>query len=371
MNIMKNAITQKYNFCSVEIEAELNKLQFELEATATVQAKHDAQQQSGILTEALYEIRLLRSIILPKVQSSINLIREKLLVAAKVVGVQQLEIVSRKKIEKARTDINEKELAIIEVCKHSQVSSMPTEKIRLKKLVNIGGLLIAATDAVIAYGSFRAGSYSTIQAGSMALATFGLIFFATTLITPWIQSSKTKPAKVFKSVGICGLVFLAFLGIAMLRAEGLNSVIEVTVDSLNYNPAQSHHSAMPILFISYGLFLCMFFIHQFYWQNDEEKQKGHELKLQYQNVARLKKEIEDLHKEIKQTENELLENKNEVRKLFDYYHKLVLKAENIGMVATGIYKRTFSLYCSNIPDFFHVEQRISYDKGITFFNPEK
>lgn len=367
---MKNEITQPYNFHSAEIDTELNKLQFELEATAKVQAKHDAEQ-SGALTESLYEVRLLHTIIGPKVQACINVIREKLLVAAKVVGVQQLEIASRKKIEKTRTEINEKELAIIEVCKNGQVEQVPPGKARLKNFINIAGLVIAGIDALVAYGSFRAGSFSTVQAAAMALAVFALIFFTTNLITPWIKKSKTAAVRNLKALAVCTIVFCAFLGISMLRAEGLNNVINLDVNSDAFNQPQNTHSPLPILMVSYGLFLVLFIIHQFYWQNDAEKKKEQEAKLQFQNVTQLKAEIAALHKEIKQTETELQESKNEVRKLFDYYHKLVLKAEHIGIVAAGIYKRTFSLYRSEVPDFFHFEQRISYDKDITFFNPEK
>ncbi len=366
---MKKEITQKYNFCSAEINTELTKLQFELEATAKVQAKHDAQQ-SGALTESLYEVRLLHTIIAPKIQASINIIREKLLVAAKVVGVQQLEITSRKTIEKARIEINEKELAVIEVCKNGQAAKTPPAKARLKNVINIAGLVIAGIDALVAYGSYRAGSFSTVQAGAMALAVFSLIFFTTNLITPWIKKSKTEGIKNLKAVVVCAIVFCAFLGISMLRAEGLNNVIDLNVNT-ETNSKQSNDSPLPILMVSYGLFLALFIIHQFYWQSDAEKKKEQEAELQYQNVAQLKAEIDALHKEIKQTEIELQVSKNEVRKLFDYYHKLVLKAEHIGTVAAGIYKRTFSLYRSEVPDFFHVEQRISYNTDITFFNPEK
>lgn len=366
---MKNEITQQYNFYSAEIDNELNKLQFELEATAKVQAKHDAQQ-SGTLTESLYEVRLLHTIIAPKIQASINIIREKLLVAAKVVGVQQLEITSRKKIEKARTEINEKELAVIEVFKNGQVVQMPPVKSRFRNMLNIAGLVIALIDALIAYSSFRAGSFSTVQAAAMSLAVFALIFFTTNLITPWVKKSKTEGIKNLKAVAVCAIVFCAFLGISMLRAEGLNNVIDLNVNT-ETNSKQSNHSPLPILMVSYGLFLALFIIHQFYWQSDEEKKKDQETKLQYQNVVQLKAEIDALQKEIKQTETELLDSKNEVRNLFDYYHKLVLKAEHIGNVAAGVYKRTFSLYRSEVPGFFHVEQRISYNTDITFFNPEK
>jgi len=367
---MKNEIAQQYNFHTTEIDTELNKLEFELEATAKVQAKHDAQQ-SGRMTEPLYEVRLLHTIIAPKIQASINIIREKLLVAANVVGVQQLEITSRKKIEKARTEINEKELAVIDVCKNGNVFQTPPVKAMLRNMLNIAGLVIAAIDSLIAYGSFRVGSFSTVQAGAMSLAVFALIFFTTNLITPWIKKSKTISVKNLKSLAVCAIVFCAFLGISILRAEGLNNVIDIDVNSETYNQSQSNHSPLPILMVSYGLFLALFIIHQFYWQSDEEKKKDQEAKLQYQNVTQIKAEIDALQKEIKQTETELLESKNEVRNLFDYYHKLVLKAEHIGTVAAGIYKRTFSLYRTEVPDFFHVAQRISYDKEITFFNPEK
>lgn len=367
---MKNKITRPYNFCTAEIDKELNKLQFELEATAKVQAKHDAEQ-SGVLTQSLYEVRLLHTIIGPKVQACINVIREKLLVAAKVVGVQQLEIASRKKIEKARTEINEKELAIIEVCKNGEAQQVPLGKARLKNLINIAGLVIAGIDALLAYGSFRAGSFSTIQAAAMALAVFALIFFTTNLITPWIKKSKTMVIRNLKALTVCAIVFCAFLGSSMLRAEGLNNVIDVDVNSETYSQPQNTHSPLPILMVSYGLFLALFIIHQFYWQSDAEKKNEQDAKLQYQNVTQLKEEIDALQKEIKQTETDLLESKNEVRKLFDYYHKLVLKAEHSGTVAAGIYKRTFSLYRTEVPEFFHVEQRISYDKDISFYNPEK
>jgi len=366
---MKNEILQQPNFYSVEIETELNKLQFELEETAKVQAKHDAQQ-SVTITESLYQVRLLHTIIAPKIQASINIIREKLLVAAKVVGVQQLEISSRKTIEKARTEINEKELAVIEVCKNGQPVQMTSVKTRFRNMLNIAGLVIALIDALVAYGSFRAGSFSTVQAAAMSLAVFALIFFATNLITAWVQKSKTEGIKNLKAVAVCAIVFCAFLGISMLRAEGLDNVIDLNVNSDTFSH-QSKHSPVPILMVSYGLFLALFIIHQFYWQGDEEKSKDQEIKQQYQNVLQLKAEIDALKNEIKQTETKLLESKNEVRNLFDYYHKLVLKAEHIGNVAAGVYKRTFSLYRSEVPDFFHVEQRISYNKDITFFNPEK
>jgi len=365
---MKEQITPQYNFQAKEIDAELNMLQFELEAIAQVQAKHDAQQRS-LLTEAMYEIRLLQTIIAPKVQAAINVIREKLLVAAQVVGIQQMEIAARKKVEKARRDINEKELAVIEACKQREDHYVPLRKASLKNILNISGFVIAVIDSVIAYGNFRTGSYSTVQATAMALSVFSLIYFTTNLITPWIKAAKTKASENLRAFTVCAIVFFCFLGIGMLRTEGLNSVISVTVDASN--ELKVNHSPVPILLVSYGLFLCMFFIHQFYWQSEEQKNKEEQERLQYQNVAQLRAEILALIKEIKQIEKDLLERKDEVRQLYDYYNKLVLKAENIGVVAAGIYKRTFSLYSSTIPEFFQRQQQITYDKEINFFNLTK
>lgn len=361
-----NQIIQRTNFSNTEINAELQKLQFELEGSAQVQAKHDAQQ-GGVLTQSLYEIRLLKTIIVPKVQSCISSLREKLLVAAKVVGVQQLEIVSRKTIEKARRDINEKEIAVIEAHKDGHQHYVPSRKTRLKKILNIAGFIIAGIDAAIAYGSFRTGSYSTIQAGALALGVFSLIYFATNLIAPWVKSGTTKLARNLRAIGVCIIVFFVFLGISILRAEGLNNFINVAVDASNQ--PQANYSPLPILFVSYGLFLCMFLIHQFYYQSEEEKNIEKQKQLQYQTLKQLESEIERLNTEIKLVEKELLEKKNEVRELYDYFHKLVLKAKHIGTVAVGIYKRTYSLYSSNIPDFFHEKQQIDYDTEIAFSNP--
>jgi hypothetical protein len=349
------------------IDNELAKLQYKLEATAKVQAKNDATHNIPI-TETLYEIKIQNTIIAPEVQNVINNVREKLLVASKVVATQQLEKESLKIIEKNRGEINEKEMAIIEINKNAKGYNAKSKRSSIKSLITLGGFVIAFIDALIAYDSFRVGSFSTINAAAMSVALFGLIYFMTNLITPWVKKPNEVTVRNFRALTVCTVVFFIFLGISNLRADGLNSAI-----SLSINPnSQSNniYSPWPILSVSFGIFLCMFLIHQFYWKPKEEVEKELKEALDYKNVFKLEKEIIALKNQIKQTEEQLLKEKSETVILFDYYHKLVLKAENIGMLAQGIYKRTYCLYTTNIPDFFRFEQRINYDTEIKFFNPE-
>jgi hypothetical protein len=358
-------VTIQNNFFNKEIDTDLCNLKYELEATAKVQAKHDAVQSIPI-TDSLYEVRLLSTIIAPKVQDVVNKIREKLLVASKITTTQQLEKTTIREIEKAKSEINEKELAIIEINKNKLGFIESVNNTNLKNLINSTSLAMAGIDALIANDSFREGGFSTISAAAMSLAVFGLIFFVTNLITPWVKKPHDATVRNFRALTICTVVFFIFLGISKLRADGLNSAISLSVNS-NSQP-QNTYSPWPILSVSFGIFLCMFLIHQFYWKSEEDLQKEQKDSLDYKNVIKLEKEIGMLKNQIKQTEEVLIKEKNETVTLFDYYHKLVLKAVNIDKAAQGIYKRTYSLYTSNIPDFFRFEQIINYDTEIKFFN---
>lgn len=352
-----------------KIEGAFKELQFELEETARVQGKHDAEQTSS-LTEAIYGVRFLNTIVRPAVQNSINVIREELLVASKVMAVQQFEAEAKKNIEKARTDINEKKLAIIAACKNKSAIYIKSAKQKLKGLFTTITLAVAAIDTGIAYSSYRTAGFSTIQAASLSAAVFILLVLSTFAAIPWIRQAKTTITRSVRAIVICTVVFSVLAGISFLRAEGLNNVINIGLNSDGIQQMTQHYSFWPLLLVSFGLFLGIFLLHLFYWQDDREKEQALSIQKHYHTIEELKKEIALLDTEIVRTEKEMTKRKDEVRALFDLYHKLVKRAENIGELAIGIYKRTFSLYAPIIPEFLQTAHHLTYDTEIKFYTNE-
>jgi uncharacterized small protein (DUF1192 family) len=352
-----------------KIESTFKELHFELEETARVQGKHDAEQTSS-LTEAIYGVRFLDTIVRPAVQNSINIIREELLVASKVMAVQQFESEAKKSIEKAQTDINEKKLAIIAACKNKSAVYIKSAKQKLKGLFTTITLAVAAIDTGIAYSSYRTAGFSTIQSASLSAAVFILLVISTFAAIPWIKQAKTTVARSVRGIAICSIVFSVLAGISFLRAEGLNNIINISTSAESVQQVSQQYSFWPLLLVSFGLFLGIFLLHLFYWQDEREKEQALGIQKHFRTIEELKKEIALLDTEIIQTEKELTKRKDEVRALFDLYHKLVKRAENIGEVSIGIYKRTFSMYAPTIPDFLQTTHHLTYDTEIKFYTNE-
>lgn len=355
---------------TLNIAGVLRQAQFELTETAKIQAKYDAQQETKV-SEQLYRLRFLNTIVAPTVQNVVDVIKEEFVIASRIMNAKQLETKVEKKIANTKEDIHEKRLAVISATKENSAYGLKYKKGKvLKTVLFIAAIVVALIDCGIAYTSFRTAGFSTIQALALSASVFLLLILSTVVAVPWIQQSETSNRKNVRAFLVCVSVFAVLAGISYLRAEGLNSVIDLSLVATGVPYSQQQYSLWPLLLVSYGLFVGLFFMHLSFHNHSAEAEIEITSKGGYQDVSVLKQDIKEMEQLICTMQDDLSVQKDEVRILYDKFHKLVQHAIHIGDLAQGVYKRTYTSYSSSVPDFFHTDQHISYDTDIKFYTPE-
>jgi hypothetical protein len=366
---MQNKIILTPGYSNPLVESTLNTVTAELEDYVTIKAKSDSQKEADI-SEPAFRVTIL-DFIQAKIQQTIDSIRQNLLVASGLIKVREFEINTKKQCEQNKNEITDKKLRTAELERRKAALKPDRKKMRIRRGLFYVALFVGLADACLAFSSFRQASYSVIMALIASVAIFGVISISNLILVPLVKNAQGALQKRIR-IGVILLVsFFFFFSIASLRATGINSDINVTVNASETPQQNVAISAWPICLISYTLFSIVFLASLFFWQKQEEKMQEQEYKDIGTAITALQKEINELEKKTKIIETDIIRQKDEARELFDYYKKTILRIKNTGTFSVTLYKKTYASFTATIPGFFSDKHDFIYDEEINFFNPEK
>jgi disulfide bond formation protein DsbB len=359
------------SFSHPAVESHIFNLDAELNDFAKLQGKEDAQKDS-MLTETLFNIKI-KEHVRSKIQMAIDFIKNILLVTSMVFDAAEIDRIAQKKVQEINNEINDR--------LHSRgslkrkVASIIIDPLKKKygKWLTVIALCVGAGDAALAFGSFRHGAFTVLQALLAALAIGAIISVSHLLYARWIKRAKTETQRVFRILLMLSVAFTFFAWIGNLRAQAANNTVSIALDGNNVSSVSSPHlNGWAIAIISFVLFSAVLFLSLLLWKSKEERLKEQEHEKLIREISVIDAEINALEKQKIDIENKAAIQKSEARKIFDYAISSIRRCKNIGQGAISKYKQTYARFHNDIvPAFFADQCDLSYDESFQFSKPQK
>ena len=235
-------------------------------------------------------------------------------------------------------------------------------------------LFVGAGDAALAYGSFRHGSYTILQALLAALAIGAVISVSHLLYARWIKKATSEAQKVFRILLILAIAAVFFAWLGNLRAQAANNTVSIALDGNNVTAVSSPHlNGWAIAIISFVLFAAVLFLSLLLWKSKEERLKEQEQKRLSAEISVIDAQIDALEKQKTDTQNRAALQKSTARKIFDYAISSIRRCKNIGQGAITKYKQTYARFHNDVvpPFFFGSSHDFTYDESFQFPQTQK
>ncbi|MEK7585795.1 MAG: hypothetical protein AAB477_00980 [Patescibacteria group bacterium] len=358
-------------FSHPAVEACITNLDSELTDFAPLQGKEDAQKDSE-LTETLFTIKV-RDHVRSKVQMAIDFIKNSLLVTSMVFDASQIDRDAQKKVQEINNETND-HLQVRASLKRKQTAIIidPLKK-KYGKWLMIIALFVGAGDAALAFGSFRHGAYTVLQALLAALAIGAVISVSHLVYARWIKRAKTEAQRVIRIFTILSVAFIFFAWIGNLRAQASNNTVSIALDGNNVSAVSSSHlNGWAIAIISFVLFAAVLFLSLLLWKSKEERLIEQEYDKLETEILKIDAEIKAFGIQKTEIESKAAIQKSEARKVFDYAISSIRRCKNIGQSAITKYKQTYARFHNDVvPPFFGSSCDFTYEESFQFPQTQK
>ncbi len=354
------------SFSHPVVEDYITNLDAELIDFAKLQAKEDAQKDTE-LTETLFTIKV-KDHIRSKIQMAIDFIKNILLVTSMVFDATEIDREAQKKTREINNETNDR--LQIRASLKRKLASIIIDPLKKKygRWLMLVALFVGAGDAALAYGSFRHGAYTALQALLASLAIGAVISVSHLLYARWIKKARTEIQKMTRIFIILSVAFIFFAWIGNLRAEATNNKVSIALDGNNVSAVSSPHlNGWAIAIISFVLFATVLFLSLLLWKSKEERLKEQEYEKLSREISAIDSEINTLEKQKTDIQNMAAVQKSEARKIFDYATSSIRKCKNIGQGAITRYKQVYARFHNDVvPPFFGSPCNFIYDESFQF-----
>jgi hypothetical protein len=360
---MQHEIILTPAFSNPLVEAQINNLGAELTDRFILLAKEDAEKEFQV-SEQVFNTKV-KEVIFSKVQACIDVIKSTLLVSSVVFDAAEIDRAAQKKIQRITNEINDYLQTGASLKRKRGVIVLDPLKKTYSKWLIITAVIVGLSDAILAFSSFRNGSYSFPQALLAAAGIGAAISVSHLTYTAWVKQSKNETQRIVRIVVILVTAFVFFAWLGNLRAAAANASVNIALDGTNVSAAsQPHYNGWGIAVISFGLFATVLFLSLVLWKTKEERVKEEEYDKLSREIAVLDKEILTMQKEKTEVEKNAIIQKSEARKIYDYALASIRKCKSIGTGAIILYKQTYARFANNnIPAFFAAPVDLAYDES--------
>ncbi len=353
-----------------ELEAYLTSLENELNDFAELQGKEDGQKDEEP-SEVIYKITVADPVH-NKIQLAIDYVRKTLLSTSMILGAAETDKSAQAKIKSNKNEINDKLHKLASIKRKMATLVSDPQKRRYAKWLIIVALFVGAGDAALAYGSFRHGAYTALQAFLAATAIGAVISMSHLLYAGWIKQATTPNQKLFRILLILTVAFIFFAWVGNLRASASNDTVNIALDGNNVIATSSPLlNGWAVAVISFVLFVAVFFLSLLFWRSKKERMDEQEYKRVQVEATKIETEIKDLEKENIDIESNTTGQKQEARKIYDYAVSSIRRAKSIGVNAITKYMQVYARFHNNIlPPFFGNTYGVVYDESFHFPKPQ-
>jgi cell division protein FtsB len=368
---METKIITTTGFTHPAVEAYIINLDAELNDYVKLQGKEDAQKDSD-LTETLFVIKV-KEYVRSKVQMAIDFIRNIFLVTSMVFDANEIDRATQKKILEINNETNDRLQVRASLKRKLNAIIIDPLKRKYGKWLIVVAVLVGVGDSGLAFGSFRHGAYTVLQALLAAMAIAAVISVSHLLYARWIKQAKTGAKRIGRIFIILLIAFIFFAWIGNLRAAAANNTVNIALEDGNVSAVSSPHlNGWAIAIISFVLFAAVLFLSLLLWMSKEERLKMEEYDKLSAEIAKIDGEIDQLAKEKTSIENKAAIQKSEVRKIFNYVTTSITKSKNIGRNAITEYKKTYArFHHDNVPAFFSDPYDLIYDESFQYQQTQK
>ena len=232
-------------------------------------AKEDALSSKEI-TELAFKIKA-KDPIDGIIQEGKDTITKELQIEATITNIQEQEQNIIHKNKEHVKNIATLNLEISEL--EQEKNSLPIDQVtyRYGFLLLPVSIFMGLADAIMSYSSFR-NSFPFLLSFIASLAIGVLISVSHFGYTKWVMKSPTKQMRRLKIITILFIATVFFFCIAIMRAKGLSSVVDTSINTPAVGPnSNSYLAAASIFFISITLFAIVFNLALTLWRSDTER----------------------------------------------------------------------------------------------------
>lgn len=352
-----------------DVEVYLNNIENELFDFADIQGKQDGQKDTEP-TEGIYKINVTDPV-RNKVQLAIDFIRKTLLSTSIIIGAAETDKAAQKQIQANKNHINDKAHKKASINRKMGSLAGDPQKQKYAKWLIVVAVFVGIADAALAYGSFRHGAYTALQATLAALAIGAVISLSHLLYAGWIKESPNKNVKIFRTLVILMVAFTFFAWIGNLRAGASNNTVSIALEGNNVIAASTPQlNGWAIAIISFVLFVAVFFLSLLFWRSKKERQDEQEYNRLKSELDKIDTEVQKLEKDNIAIEANATAEKQEARKIYDYATSSIRRAKSIGVNTITKYMQVYARFHNNVPKFFEYKNEVVYDESFHFPKPQ-
>jgi hypothetical protein len=362
---MEHTIINYAIYSNQQIESHIQSTEAKLNDFAKIEGKHQAQKENDLTL--MQVATCVYSPVQAEVQGTIEVIRQTLLIAPRIIEARELEQSSKIKCEQLGNEIADEKLELAGIQREQEkVQAKPLKK--YQKWVMIAGIFVGIADGFLAFNSFHT-VYPFLPALVLSLAVAAVIAISHPFLSHWVNKAKTPLHNKTRVAGILVAGFFFFYWISDLRVSALQGQVNIDVEG-GAQAALPGISAFSMCGISFLLFSMLFFLSLFFRETKEEQENSRIHDSLCKRIKEIEKSIETKRQEIVDNLKLVKDTKNQVRIEYDYAQKSIKRAKHIGILTIQKFKQAYGRFNSNIPIFFLETPELTYDESLEFFEPQ-
>ncbi|WP_438947051.1 hypothetical protein [Sediminibacterium sp.] len=352
------------HYIDTEVTDHLHALQERLNANLLLRAKHDAAL-ADVITEPHYKI-MAETPTVTEVQKAIDFIRRLVQPAASVNDAKEARTVAQIKGGNLQNDMDYNDQVITKLKNEQKGSSSTWFRRNSSRILNIVAFIVAAADAVLAFGALR--SVLPLFTALFASLLIGGLIFLSHFTNRWIMKAPSTKGKVIRTIFVLLAGAIVFGLIGWIRAHSAAS--EVSTDPYAPDAASNTANGWIVGGLSFVMFTAIVLFSLLCWRSNDEIIEDTLYSDRQKEIDKLEREKKVAEKKKDSLEQTALTHSQDARSRINFLMDSIKQAKRIGELELAEYKRQYVHFKGVVPPFFTKEFSHTYDESFAFSNPQ-